>query len=310
MSCELVHTHWIIFCLRGRWTSADLPSSGGQLQGCGWWCLAPRPETGHGVSVGWGQRNWADLKKWRVRSQKKKKIEKKKKDQTLTFNLIWDSKAQDQWAESVRGAGRRAMRRKDCEVTEGLRSSKEMAACPQAAGRAEHKCIRTADDNTVSNAKIIHVRLLPVKSERRALLCPVACRILVQWDETSNGSDWSWEVSRHAPENKMQKQWNSFWSFQLVTPFQPEHQPAVHLFCPERRLIMPPPPVLDFSPPNPKLQIQQALNMTSRETSVARSCFCLHCSSATSGARLPGSESCRCWEGNAECKFCVHGNKD
>lgn len=77
------------------------------------------------------------------------------------------------------------MRRRDCEVTEGLQSSKEMAACPQAAGRAEHKCKRTADDNTVSNAKIIHIRPLPVKSARRALLCPVACRILVQRDETS-----------------------------------------------------------------------------------------------------------------------------
>ena len=212
---------------------------------------------------------------------------------------------QDQWAESVRGAGRQAMRRKDCEVTEGLRSSKEMAACPQAVGRAEHKCKRTADDNTVSNAKIIHIRLLPVKSARRALLCPVACRILVQWDETSNGSDWSWEVSRHAPENKnAKKQWNSFWSF------QPEHQPAVHLFRPERHLIMPPPPVLDSSPPNSKLQIQQALNMTSHEAGVARSCFCLHCSSATLEARLPCNESRCYWEGNAKCKFCIIGNKD
>lgn len=57
----------------------------------------------------------------------------------------------------------------------GVCSLKEMAACPQAAGEAGHKWKRTADDNTVSNARIIHIRLLPVKSTRHAVLCPVAC---------------------------------------------------------------------------------------------------------------------------------------
>lgn len=52
-----------------------------------------------------------------------------------------------------------------------------MAACPQAAGQTERKGKRTADDNIVSEAKVVHIRLLPVRSTQHALLCPVACRM-------------------------------------------------------------------------------------------------------------------------------------
>lgn len=90
------------------------PSSGGRLGGSGWWCLAFCPEPGHGVSVGWGHRDWADLKEHRVLSKSAVP-----KDQTLTFILIQDSKVQDQCAVSGRGAGHWEMWREDCEVREG-----------------------------------------------------------------------------------------------------------------------------------------------------------------------------------------------
>lgn len=121
----------------------------------------------------------------------------------------------------------------------GVCGLKEMAACPQAAGKAEHKWKTTADDNTVSNAKIIHVRLLPVKPTRQVLLCPVELRNH-HWsnDMFFHSSDQSWKLSHNTPKIKLHKNSEKYFqSFQWLTLLKSEKQQYFNPLCPQRHLI-------------------------------------------------------------------------
>lgn len=135
---------------------------------------------------------------------------------------------------------KRCWRARDVQVRlwgqRGVWSLKEMAACPQAAEKAEHKWKRTADDNTVSNAKIIHIRLLPVRKIHKAcftLSCSTQNSPLVKWCELPQ----FWLVLKTIMQwtkNKIKYKKNvkSCWLFHWSTLSKPENLANSTSACP------------------------------------------------------------------------------
>ena len=128
MNCELVHTHWIIFCLKGGWTSTDPELLRLTHWGSGWWCLAFCPEPGHRVSVGWGQGDMG----WPQGTQSTTNVYSAKGSNTDFHPNLRKQSARSTCCKCERCLTGRGVDGGLWGHT-GVRGLKEMAACPRAA---------------------------------------------------------------------------------------------------------------------------------------------------------------------------------